>query len=285
MRAAQHQNLPIQRQHVSRCPPRRAADLSPPRPPTCPLTCPVSVDFFAIASSKFHGKPIPLDTGNMLLRGCVLRNTEEIVGLVRRDTLRAWAGQRSYNHRPPLCVTPAVALQVIYAGHETKAMLNNTGPRSKRSKLERAMNTQVGDESVKGQRCAAPRWCRLGRAEARKRRFVSDPSSPPDSLVCPRPRGPLRHWRRWQRHLDVAARLQRTALVLHTPASLLAFAGRAPVMGALELEPPPPVLLPVGHSVPAHRRDGKAAGGRLYPSVDLLYHSAGHGPHFPLRLH
>lgn len=34
-------------------------------------------------------------------------------------------------------------MQVVYAGHETKAMLNNTGPRSKRSKLERQMNYQV----------------------------------------------------------------------------------------------------------------------------------------------
>eukprot|EP01147_Barroeca_monosierra_P007745 gene7745-624_t len=56
---------------------------------------------------------VPLDTSNMLLRGCVIRNTKRVVGLV------------------------------VYAGHETKAMLNNTGPRSKRSKLERAMNYQI----------------------------------------------------------------------------------------------------------------------------------------------
>ena len=34
-------------------------------------------------------------------------------------------------------------LQVLYAGHDTKAMLNNSGPRSKRSKLERAMNSEI----------------------------------------------------------------------------------------------------------------------------------------------
>ncbi|XP_052360580.1 phospholipid-transporting ATPase VA-like, partial [Oncorhynchus keta] len=51
---------------------------------------------------------------NLLLRGCTIRNTEECVGIV------------------------------IYAGHETKAMLNNNGPRYKRSKLEKQMNVDVG---------------------------------------------------------------------------------------------------------------------------------------------
>ncbi|KAL7397796.1 hypothetical protein ABVT39_028093 [Epinephelus coioides] len=50
---------------------------------------------------------------NLLLRGCTIRNTEDAVGIV------------------------------IYAGHETKAMLNNNGPRYKRSKLERQMNVDV----------------------------------------------------------------------------------------------------------------------------------------------
>lgn len=60
-----------------------------------------------------NGRVYPLDPTNMLLRGCVLRNTPSITGVV------------------------------LYAGHETKAMLNNTGPRSKRSKLERMMNRQI----------------------------------------------------------------------------------------------------------------------------------------------
>uniref|UniRef100_A0A7M4EYP2 Phospholipid-transporting ATPase n=1 Tax=Crocodylus porosus TaxID=8502 RepID=A0A7M4EYP2_CROPO len=50
---------------------------------------------------------------NLLLRGCTIRNTEEVTGIV------------------------------IYAGHETKALLNNSGPRYKRSKLERQMNIDV----------------------------------------------------------------------------------------------------------------------------------------------
>ncbi|CAH2223376.1 probable phospholipid-transporting ATPase VA [Pelobates cultripes] len=60
-----------------------------------------------------NGKKAGLYKENLLLRGCTLRNTEVVSGIV------------------------------IYAGHETKALLNNNGPRYKRSKLERQMNTDV----------------------------------------------------------------------------------------------------------------------------------------------
>ncbi|XP_027499239.1 probable phospholipid-transporting ATPase VB isoform X1 [Corapipo altera] len=50
---------------------------------------------------------------SLLLRGCTIRNTEVAVGIV------------------------------IYAGHETKAMLNNNGPRYKRSRIERRMNVDI----------------------------------------------------------------------------------------------------------------------------------------------
>ncbi|KAM4700518.1 phospholipid-transporting ATPase VA [Discoglossus pictus] len=60
-----------------------------------------------------NGKKSGLYKENLLLRGCTLRNTEVVSGMV------------------------------IYAGHETKALLNNNGPRYKRSKLERQMNTDV----------------------------------------------------------------------------------------------------------------------------------------------
>nr|XP_033801980.1 probable phospholipid-transporting ATPase VD [Geotrypetes seraphini]XP_033801990.1 probable phospholipid-transporting ATPase VD [Geotrypetes seraphini] len=56
---------------------------------------------------------IGLSKENLLLRGCTVRNTETLVGIV------------------------------VYAGHETKAMLNNSGPRYKRSKLERRLNTDI----------------------------------------------------------------------------------------------------------------------------------------------
>ncbi|XP_029460604.1 probable phospholipid-transporting ATPase VA isoform X2 [Rhinatrema bivittatum] len=60
-----------------------------------------------------NGKRAGLYKENLLLRGCTIRNTEEVAGMV------------------------------IYAGHETKALLNNKGPRYKRSKLERQMNIDV----------------------------------------------------------------------------------------------------------------------------------------------
>ncbi|XP_040904445.1 phospholipid-transporting ATPase VB isoform X2 [Toxotes jaculatrix] len=50
---------------------------------------------------------------SLLLRGCTVRNTDHAVGFV------------------------------VYAGHETKSMLNNKGPRYKRSKLERKLNRDV----------------------------------------------------------------------------------------------------------------------------------------------
>ncbi|XP_042663631.1 phospholipid-transporting ATPase VD isoform X3 [Tyto alba] len=56
---------------------------------------------------------VGLSKENLLLRGCTVRNTEAVVGIV------------------------------VYAGHETKAMLNNSGPHYKRSKLERRVNTDI----------------------------------------------------------------------------------------------------------------------------------------------
>uniref|UniRef100_A0A8C7HAY5 Phospholipid-transporting ATPase n=1 Tax=Oncorhynchus kisutch TaxID=8019 RepID=A0A8C7HAY5_ONCKI len=56
---------------------------------------------------------VGLHNDNLLLRSCTIRNTETIIGIV------------------------------VYAGHETKAMKNNSGPRYKRSKLERRMNMDI----------------------------------------------------------------------------------------------------------------------------------------------
>ena len=69
---------------------------------------------------RFHGsimhpwgERVPVGKDNLLLRECVLKNTDFVEGIV------------------------------VYAGHESKAMLNNGGPRYKRSKLERQMNIEV----------------------------------------------------------------------------------------------------------------------------------------------
>ncbi|XP_011494339.1 PREDICTED: probable phospholipid-transporting ATPase VA isoform X2 [Ceratosolen solmsi marchali] len=60
-----------------------------------------------------NGSRIPVSTENLLLRECLLKNTDFIEGIV------------------------------VYVGHETKAMLNNGGPRYKRSRLECQMNLDV----------------------------------------------------------------------------------------------------------------------------------------------
>ncbi|XP_066278383.1 phospholipid-transporting ATPase VA-like isoform X1 [Branchiostoma lanceolatum] len=62
---------------------------------------------------KHHKTVLPLSKAQLLQRGCVLRNTDFIEGIV------------------------------VYAGPDTKAMLNNSGPQYKRSKLERQMNIDV----------------------------------------------------------------------------------------------------------------------------------------------
>ncbi|XP_063530571.1 phospholipid-transporting ATPase VD isoform X3 [Cydia strobilella] len=56
---------------------------------------------------------VHLNSDHLLLRECTLKNTDFVEGIV------------------------------VYAGHETKAMLNNGGPRYKCSKLEKKMNTDV----------------------------------------------------------------------------------------------------------------------------------------------
>lgn len=69
---------------------------------------------------RFHGtlitdadKEIPVDKNNLLLRGCIIRNTDWVEGIV------------------------------VYAGHDSKALMNNSGPRYKRSKVERDLNVDV----------------------------------------------------------------------------------------------------------------------------------------------
>ncbi|KAK7867763.1 hypothetical protein R5R35_002262 [Gryllus longicercus] len=80
----------------------------------------VEVDTPTTKIYRFHGalvhpagRRVPVGTENLLLRECVLKNTDFVEGIV------------------------------VYAGHETKAMLNNGGPRYKRSSLERQMNLDV----------------------------------------------------------------------------------------------------------------------------------------------
>lgn len=84
------------------------------------FTCRCEVDTPSTKIYRFHGavvhtsgKRVPVSTENLILRESRLKNTDFIEGLV------------------------------VYAGHETKAMLNNSGPRYKRSQLEQQMNIDV----------------------------------------------------------------------------------------------------------------------------------------------
>ncbi|XP_072995802.1 phospholipid-transporting ATPase 1-like isoform X1 [Typha latifolia] len=65
------------------------------------------------ATMEFNGQRIPLGQSNIILRGCQLKNTDWVIGVV------------------------------VYAGQETKAMMNSTASPSKRSKLESYMNRET----------------------------------------------------------------------------------------------------------------------------------------------
>lgn len=62
------------------------------------------------------GSVVPVDTSGLLLRGCILRNTTYVIGVV------------------------------LYTGPHTKLMLNAGGTPSKRSRIERQMNPQVSKD-------------------------------------------------------------------------------------------------------------------------------------------
>ena len=65
------------------------------------------------ANMEVDGKRLSLGPSNIILRGCELKNTEWGIGVA------------------------------VYAGRETKAMLNNSGAPSKRSRLETRMNFEI----------------------------------------------------------------------------------------------------------------------------------------------
>lgn len=86
----------------------------------CKFKSRIEVDAPTTKIYRFHGaiihpsgERVPVGTDNLLLRECLLKNTDYVEGIV------------------------------VYAGHETKAMLNNGGPRYKRSSLEKQMNVDV----------------------------------------------------------------------------------------------------------------------------------------------
>ncbi|CAK9207001.1 unnamed protein product [Sphagnum troendelagicum] len=66
------------------------------------------------AYMDLNGVQVPVGPNNIILRGCEVKNTAWVVGVV------------------------------AYAGQETKAMLNSSGAQSKRSRLEQYMNRETG---------------------------------------------------------------------------------------------------------------------------------------------
>ncbi|KAL6139021.1 hypothetical protein ACLB2K_064299 [Fragaria x ananassa] len=70
------------------------------------------------ANMEFNGHTFPLTQSNIVLRGCQLKNTEWVIGVV------------------------------VYAGQETKAMLNSAASPPKRSKVERYMNRETLSLSI-----------------------------------------------------------------------------------------------------------------------------------------
>jgi magnesium-transporting ATPase (P-type) len=66
------------------------------------------------AYMDLNGVQVPVGPNNIILRGCEVKNTAWVVGVV------------------------------AYAGRETKAMLNSSGAQSKRSRLEQYMNRETG---------------------------------------------------------------------------------------------------------------------------------------------
>uniref|UniRef100_A0AAV2MJC0 Phospholipid-transporting ATPase n=1 Tax=Knipowitschia caucasica TaxID=637954 RepID=A0AAV2MJC0_KNICA len=72
-----------------------------------------NLNHFKCYVEKLDKEKVGAGISNLLLRGCTMRNTDFAIGFV------------------------------VYAGRETKAMLNNNGPRYKRSRLERRLNIDV----------------------------------------------------------------------------------------------------------------------------------------------
>ena len=66
-----------------------------------------------LANMEVDGKKLSLGSSNIVLRGCELKNTSWAIGVA------------------------------VYCGSETKAMLNNSGAPSKRSRLETRMNSEI----------------------------------------------------------------------------------------------------------------------------------------------
>ena len=74
---------------------------------------PYLYNFSGTIGARGTEQKVALDQSNMILRGCSLRNTDFIFGLI------------------------------LYTGPDTKIMLNSVKAKPKKSKLEKFMNSQI----------------------------------------------------------------------------------------------------------------------------------------------
>ena len=88
------------------------------------------------------GEKVPLTTDNLLLRECIVKNTDFIEGIV------VYAGKMGTTIIIIIIIKFDFQCEKFFflfspLGHETKALLNNGGPRYKRSGIERQMNRDI----------------------------------------------------------------------------------------------------------------------------------------------
>lgn len=74
-----------------------------------------------------------------------MRNTETVIGIVVYAGLLTISALRDKEQKQKSFINQQKMISEMHvlAGHETKAMQNNSGPRYKRSKLERRLNVDV----------------------------------------------------------------------------------------------------------------------------------------------
>lgn len=108
--------------------------------------------YLFLYSENLDGSHIVLSRNHLLLRGCILRNTDFVIGMVvyagEYNTQwweRGWVEWWNWNSLTSINIEGPfdILCTLTLVGYETKSMLNNTGHRAKRSKLERAINTEI----------------------------------------------------------------------------------------------------------------------------------------------
>ncbi|GIX82493.1 probable phospholipid-transporting ATPase VA [Caerostris extrusa] len=111
-----------------------------------------SLNFFSAATVQFEmveGFPLyewPVSDVEIVVNEEVIKEKRKSISCINHAL---WA--KKYPYVKKICFLKTVYKKnadfvegiVVYAGHETKAMLNNDGPRYKRSKLEKLMNRDV----------------------------------------------------------------------------------------------------------------------------------------------